>query len=357
MSEASQGDSSGNGLAEHAVREMKAKTRGLRLQVEEMHNVKLEQSDAIVVWMDQDGILAEFSEQVLWRDDSKKSRLEDTEDRGHRGVYLGPCSRTSDSLVGTTEGTVVKARSFRRLPETQKAAAEMVKSVPWRPDGDLEEEWTRLRVAVPDVLVPREQLPPAVVDDIAARHVYIRRNVELKKYLASLNGARGVMRPRVATQREEYCGPLGQAYLSPQRATGQLPTEEGVDAVMGDDVRAIDDAEALRVWSELSKLDPNLRGDTYVSEDGGQWHFSGLVDDLRVMRERKKTSREEEEREERKEKVPMEVSTTRKRAAETEADDSERTKKDKNLREAYVSPEGQQQLRILRMWRTCLPEE
>eukprot|EP00971_Amphidinium_carterae_P045469 894725-Amphidinium_carterae.1 len=51
MSEASKGDSSGNGLAEHAVREMKAKTRGFRLQVEEMHNVKLEQSDAIVVWM------------------------------------------------------------------------------------------------------------------------------------------------------------------------------------------------------------------------------------------------------------------------------------------------------------------
>eukprot|EP00971_Amphidinium_carterae_P126698 2510171-Amphidinium_carterae.1 len=51
MSEASKGDSSGNGLAEHTVRELKAKTRGLRLQVLEMHNVRLEQSDAIVVWM------------------------------------------------------------------------------------------------------------------------------------------------------------------------------------------------------------------------------------------------------------------------------------------------------------------
>eukprot|EP00971_Amphidinium_carterae_P160576 3183664-Amphidinium_carterae.1 len=104
MSEASKGDSSWNGLAEHAVREVKAKTRGLRLQVEKMHNIKLEQSDAIVVWMvmfasmivnigrrGQDGRsawelrysrgcgrqLAEFSEQVMWRNGSKKSRPED----------------------------------------------------------------------------------------------------------------------------------------------------------------------------------------------------------------------------------------------------------------------------------------
>eukprot|EP00971_Amphidinium_carterae_P114860 2274982-Amphidinium_carterae.1 len=51
MSEASKGDSSGNGLAEHSVRELKAKTRGLRLQVEELHNITLVHSDALVVWM------------------------------------------------------------------------------------------------------------------------------------------------------------------------------------------------------------------------------------------------------------------------------------------------------------------
>eukprot|EP00971_Amphidinium_carterae_P226187 4486514-Amphidinium_carterae.2 len=39
------------GVAEHAVRELNAKTRGLRLLVEEMHNVTLVQIDAIVVWM------------------------------------------------------------------------------------------------------------------------------------------------------------------------------------------------------------------------------------------------------------------------------------------------------------------
>eukprot|EP00971_Amphidinium_carterae_P128190 2539542-Amphidinium_carterae.1 len=83
--------------------------------------------------------MAEFSEQVLWRDDSKKSRLDDRwhkqvlwrddskksrlDDRWHKGVYLGPCLRSSDSLVGTAECAVVKARTFRRLPESQKAAA------------------------------------------------------------------------------------------------------------------------------------------------------------------------------------------------------------------------------------------
>eukprot|EP00971_Amphidinium_carterae_P051914 1022069-Amphidinium_carterae.3 len=151
-----------------------------------------------------------------------------------------------------------------------------------------------------------------------------------------------------------------------RRATaypGGSKAEEEVDAVMGDDVRAIDDAEALRVWSELSELDPNLRGDAYVSEDGGQWHFSDLVDDLRVMK-RKKRKKEEEKREgrasgagllvapegaqrgEREEEVPMEVSTgigprvfrmrsgcdttTRKRAAEAEADDWERTAREES---------------------------
>eukprot|EP00971_Amphidinium_carterae_P029198 574775-Amphidinium_carterae.1 len=63
---------------------------------------------------------------------------------------------------------------------------------------------------------------------------------------------------------------------------------------MTDDVRAIDDAEALTVWSELSELDPKLRGDTYVTEDaaqdGSQWNFGDLVDDLRVMRERAQRS-------------------------------------------------------------------
>eukprot|EP00971_Amphidinium_carterae_P102767 2034289-Amphidinium_carterae.1 len=83
--------------------------------------------------------MAEFSEQILWRDDSKKSRLED---RWHKGVYLGPSLRSSDSLVGCADGTVVKARSFRRLPDSQKAAPELVKGlrgVPWRLDGNLEE--------------------------------------------------------------------------------------------------------------------------------------------------------------------------------------------------------------------------
>eukprot|EP00971_Amphidinium_carterae_P196387 3896575-Amphidinium_carterae.1 len=66
--------------------------------------------------------MAEFSEQILWRDDTKKSRLED---RWHKGVYLGP-----------------SLRSFRRLPDSQKAAPELVKrlrGVPWKLDGNLEE--------------------------------------------------------------------------------------------------------------------------------------------------------------------------------------------------------------------------
>eukprot|EP00971_Amphidinium_carterae_P131544 2604942-Amphidinium_carterae.1 len=70
--------------------------------------------------------MAEFSEQVVWRDDSKKSRLDDRwHNLPHKGVYLGPCLRSSDSLLGTLDGTVVKARTFRRLLESQKAAADL----------------------------------------------------------------------------------------------------------------------------------------------------------------------------------------------------------------------------------------
>eukprot|EP00971_Amphidinium_carterae_P034586 681121-Amphidinium_carterae.1 len=57
-----------------------------------------------------------------------------------------------------------------------------LRGVPWRPDGALEEQWAKLRVAFPDVLVPRTELPRPVVDDIVARRVYIRRHVELKKF-------------------------------------------------------------------------------------------------------------------------------------------------------------------------------
>eukprot|EP00971_Amphidinium_carterae_P197411 3918158-Amphidinium_carterae.1 len=57
------------------------------------------------------------------------------------------------------------------------------------------------------------------------------------------------------------------------------------------DMREIDDAEALKVWFELTELDPKIKGDTYFTEDGSQWNFSDLVtvlvDDLRVVRERR----------------------------------------------------------------------
>eukprot|EP00971_Amphidinium_carterae_P095616 1891938-Amphidinium_carterae.1 len=56
-------------------------------------------------------------------------------------------------------------------------------------------------------------------------------------------------------------------------------------------MREIDDAEALKVWSELSELDPKIKGDTYVTEDGSQWNFSDLADDLRVVRERSESAK------------------------------------------------------------------
>eukprot|EP00971_Amphidinium_carterae_P275651 5469456-Amphidinium_carterae.1 len=57
-----------------------------------------------------------------------------------------------------------------------------------------------------------------------------------------------------------------------------------------DDMRAIDDAEALKVWSELSELDPKIKGDTCVTEDGSQWNFTDLADDLKVVQERQRAA-------------------------------------------------------------------
>eukprot|EP00971_Amphidinium_carterae_P016073 316646-Amphidinium_carterae.1 len=123
--------------------------------------------------------------------------------------------------------------------------------------------------------------------------------------------------------------------MRPRKAVCQQTTQQS-------DVRAIDDAEALRVWSELSELDPKIRGDTYA-DDGSQWNFSDLVNDLRVMRERKQKNREEErgaasgagvlcppvggQREElqmEQDTLGFEPRAFRKRAAEAEADDGER---------------------------------
>eukprot|EP00971_Amphidinium_carterae_P082421 1629626-Amphidinium_carterae.1 len=71
----------------------------------------------------------------------------------------------------------MNARTFRRLPESQKAAAvKGLRGVPWQLDGKLEEELTILRVGVPDLPVPRTALPSTVSEDTAARHVYIRRH-------------------------------------------------------------------------------------------------------------------------------------------------------------------------------------
>eukprot|EP00971_Amphidinium_carterae_P227682 4516079-Amphidinium_carterae.1 len=64
------------------------------------------------------------------------------------------------------------------------------------------------------------------------------------------------------------------------------------------DMRAIDDAEALRVRSELSELDPKIRGDTYKYMCHGRWKSVELQRlsrrlESRVVRERGERARTE----------------------------------------------------------------
>ena len=207
--EASMGDSSSNGLAEHAVREVKAKARSLAHGLKRLLGQELEPTHPVVTWLIQwaamtinigrrgiDGktpwerrhgrpcrrSIAEFGEKILWLPTGKhKSHLDE---RYLPGVFLGIALHSNDIMVGRENGSVGLARSFRRLPESQRVDVMLlrgVRGVPWCPDPQVGAE---VEVAVaPAPLVREVDLPPDPPPAAAPepRRVYIRR-VELMKH-------------------------------------------------------------------------------------------------------------------------------------------------------------------------------
>ena len=100
------------------------------------------------------------------------------------GVFLGIALHSNDIMVGKETGYVGLARSFRRLPESQRVDVMLlrgVRGVPWCPDPQVGAE---VEVAVAPAPIVREvDLPPDPPPAAAfePRRVYIRR-VELMKH-------------------------------------------------------------------------------------------------------------------------------------------------------------------------------
>ncbi|CAK0838042.1 unnamed protein product, partial [Prorocentrum cordatum] len=243
--ESAVGDSQGNGLAEHAVREVKVKVRTVRAQVDDLHGVGIGVEHPVTPWMVEfaamsinlgrrgaDGRaawelrhgrpfnkdLACFSEKVLYLPGGK--RKAGIEDKFLAGLYLGPTLRTDEVYIGTELGAL-RARTFKRLTVEQRADKDLLNSLvgkPWAPvptDVEVDEVPVAIEIRAPapapvalvgGPLAPIPEagdLPPRALrvgrPPAGPRAVYIRKDVEIAKYglspgcygcAAILNGAR-----------------------------------------------------------------------------------------------------------------------------------------------------------------------
>ncbi|CAK0826820.1 unnamed protein product [Prorocentrum cordatum] len=216
--ESAVGDSQGNGLAEHAVREVKAKVRTVRAQVGDLHGVSIgfaamsinlgrRGADGRTAWELRHGRpfnkdLACFSEKAL--------------------VYIG------------TEWGALRARTFKRLTVEQRADKDLLNCLvgkPWAPvptDVEVDEVPVaiEIRAPVPAPVAPvggplapipeAGDLPPRALrvgrPPAGPRAVYIRKDVEIAKCglspgcygcAAILNGARAQARSAECRARIE----------------------------------------------------------------------------------------------------------------------------------------------------------
>ena len=108
-------------------------------------------------------------------------------------------------LVGTPNG-VVKVNCIKRLPMNQAKDPELLKKIrgyPWRlTPGDVQNEPGEVPAMVAsEPVVPG--LPRGREAEVAARRVYIRRNVELRKY-GFTQGCRGCMAAETGNAPENH---------------------------------------------------------------------------------------------------------------------------------------------------------
>ena len=210
--EAPRGDSQANGLAEGAVRDLKAKVRTLKAALERFLGITVDHTHRCLPWLvmyaaatinrcrrGADGRtpyerafgrrwtqpMVKFGEFVLWLAPGKRaSRLASGM---KQGVYLGIRDISGEHYVGTPEGVFV-ARTIRRvLPELQanKDEFEKFRGAPWAKTAEEVADpaaatGISLHVAAGPLVEP--DVPPPPEPAGAPRDVKIRRAVELVKF-------------------------------------------------------------------------------------------------------------------------------------------------------------------------------
>ncbi|CAK0840427.1 unnamed protein product, partial [Prorocentrum cordatum] len=204
-------DGASDGLAEVAVREVKGVARSLRVALSLLHGTDTPNDHPVLTWLvahaagcinrgkvGADGrtpherhkgkafrkVLPPFGEIIVFLPSARRDIK--FEGRWKIGVFLGVVEKSSEMLVGY-DGRVVRARSIRRRPPSQRADAALLLSIrgaPWMPTPDKPEN-VRIPTVIDEPPVdPAAQQPRVVPEQVPAgpRNVYIRRNVELAKH-------------------------------------------------------------------------------------------------------------------------------------------------------------------------------
>eukprot|EP00971_Amphidinium_carterae_P224186 4448201-Amphidinium_carterae.4 len=201
------GDSQEGGLAEGAVRDVKAQCRVLAHSLQELHKVELHPRHPVLSWMVMqaacsmsrgqiglDGrtpherlrgtpykrLLPPFGEVVLARDDSKESRVQQ---RWHRKLYLGTVPKSNYLYVGDASG-VVAMRSIRRPPPSERSDVELLNSlrgVPWAPTPQTDAVPAG-PISVEPISSDLPPVPDVVVTSGHSRNMPLRRDVEIQRY-------------------------------------------------------------------------------------------------------------------------------------------------------------------------------
>ena len=219
----SKSQSPGNGLAEGAVKELKAKIRTLRHCAEEGLARLIPEDHDVLAWLVQhaaatvnwfrpgtDGKtpyelrygkkmrrpVAPFGQKVWWMSAQKHVSRIGSESRWQEGIFLGIFGvgmGAADYAIGTPEG-VKAGRAIKLVPEVDAWDVELllaVKGLPW----DRRRADPSATVRLPITTMPAESMlppPPCAAPVPNARRVYIRKDVEIRKYGVTL-GCPGCM--------------------------------------------------------------------------------------------------------------------------------------------------------------------